>query len=182
MNDERIVDEILRREGWPKYTNRASDRGGPTKGGITLAAWREHMHDATLTEADLQAITEPQACAFYTVRHLQPFAEVNDPTVRELLVDCGVHHGTQTAAIWAQRVAAVPQDGRLGPISLAALNRLPAVAVLCRLVALRIRHFGRIVSQDPQLARAKVAGFNCQAENANGWNARAAEFLERVPM
>nr|WP_222532573.1 glycosyl hydrolase 108 family protein [Azospirillum sp. 412522] len=41
---EAIIDTILRREGWPRYTDRPSDRGGPTKGGITLATltnWRK---------------------------------------------------------------------------------------------------------------------------------------------
>ena len=36
MTTEQVITDILRREGWPKYTNRAADKGGPTKGGITL--------------------------------------------------------------------------------------------------------------------------------------------------
>lgn len=36
---ETIIDNILCREGWPRYAGRSSDRGGPTKGGSTLRRW-----------------------------------------------------------------------------------------------------------------------------------------------
>ena len=59
MTDNEIVDEILRREGWPKYTNLAADRGGPTKGGITLGAWREYSGNRFADAGDVEAIQEP---------------------------------------------------------------------------------------------------------------------------
>ena len=34
------LEKILEREGWPKYTDHPDDRGGPTKGGITLGTLR----------------------------------------------------------------------------------------------------------------------------------------------
>lgn len=180
MTDEQTIDEILRREGWPKYTNLAADRGGPTKGGITLEAWREYTRNPSASAADVEAITEPQAREFYRLRYLLPFAGVKDPTLRELLVDCGVNHGVRHAAKWVQWAAEVKQDGVLGPVSLAAINAAAPLELVCWTLAFRIRLYGRLVSSDPTLARAKAAGFRMQAEFASGWNSRAAEFLEAI--
>ena len=67
---EAIIDTILRREGWPRYTNRPSDRGGPTKGGITLAtlaSWRKRPVTAT----DVAALDEAEVRAIYRARYIE---------------------------------------------------------------------------------------------------------------
>lgn len=176
----KIIDEILRREGWPQYTNLPADRGGPTKGGITLEAWREYSRNPSATADELAAITEDEARAFYLHRHVVAprFAEIADPHLRELVVDAGVHHGPRHAAKWLQWAADVAQDGRIGPITLAAVNAADPLELELWVVAFRVRLFGRLVSQDPELARARRAGFNLQAIFAAGWNNRTAEFLE----
>ena len=51
-----LITEIMKAEGWDKYTNDPADRGGPTKWGITLKAWSEY-HGLDLTAEDIQAIT-----------------------------------------------------------------------------------------------------------------------------
>lgn len=169
MTDDKMIDEILRREGWPKYTNLEADRGGPTKGGITLAAWREYTRNQKASAADVEAITEPQAREFYRLKYLLPFAGIRDPLLRELLVDCGVNHGTRHAAKWVQWSAEVKQDGALGPISLAAINGADPIELVAWTIAFRIRLYGRLVSRD-----------HSQAVFAAGWNNRAAEFLEQL--
>lgn len=179
MTDEGgVISEILRREGWPKYTNLPSDRGGPTKGGITLAAWQEFRPGATL--ADLEALTEAQAREFYRAVHItRPgFDRIVDPPLRELVIDAGVHHHPRHAAKWLQAAAEVKQDGVLGPISLAAINAAAPGELFLWVLAFRLRLYGRLVQRDPQLAKAKATGIRLQAEFAEGWNNRAAEFLE----
>lgn len=94
------------------------------------------------------------------------------------MVDAGVHHGQPQAARWLQMVVGVRQDGVVGPVTLEAVNAEDPVAVFLWIVACRIRRFGRLVSRDPELARARGAGFNLQATFSGGWNNRAAEFLE----
>jgi lysozyme family protein len=100
MTVDQIIDEILRREGWPKYTNRASDRGGPTKGGITLAtlrAWRAAQ--PYVSAADVEALTEAEVRTIYRHRYvIEPgYAAIADAALRGVVVDCAVLYGTDDA-------------------------------------------------------------------------------------
>lgn len=178
--DERMIEEILRREGWPTFTDHPADRGGPTKGGITLEAWREFTGRPDASVEELRNISDAEGRVFYFLRYLQPFSGVSDESLRELLVDCGVNHGVRTAVLWIQQAAKVKRDGRLGPITLAAIKNGTAIELFCATLALRVRLYGRLVSSDPVLAQARAAGFRTQAENAAGWNNRAASFLEQL--
>lgn len=182
MTIESIIDEVLRREGWPKYTNNPADRGGPTKGGITLEAWREYTGNPYVTAEDIRQITEPQARAFYRHRHvIEPgFDRIDDTYLRDLVVDAGVHHGTRRAAKWLQKAAGVRADGFIGDVTLGAVNRSGADRLYLWIVAYRIRLFGRIIGRDSELRRAERAGFDLQARWAGGWNNRAASFIEAM--
>lgn len=179
---DEIITEVLQREGWPEYSNDPSDRGGPTKGGITLASWREYTGNPAARSDQLKLVREGQARAFYQHRYIigPKFDRINAPHLRELVVDAGVHHGTRHAAKWLQRAADVKQDGVIGDISLAAVNAADPRELYLWLIAFRIRLFGRLIGRDPELARARRAGFNLQARWAGGWNNRAADFIEAM--
>lgn len=182
MTTEVIITDVLHKEGWPEFTNHPSDRGGPTKGGITLEAWREYTGNPNATAEDVEAITEPQARGFYRHRHvIQPrFHRIYDHYLRELIVDAGVHHGTRRAAKWLQKAAGVRADGFIGEVTLGAVNRSGADRLYLWIVAYRIRLFGRIIGRDSELRRAERAGFDLQARWAGGWNNRAASFIEAM--
>lgn len=176
---DRILDAILLREGWPKVTNIAADRGGWTKGGITLETYSKWLgRPATVDE--LRNLSEDGARVIY--RHLYvvrpKLDRVLDPALRELLVDCSVNHGPRHAVKWLQAALGVVQDGSIGPVTTTALQRAEASVLYLLVLARRVRLYGRLVSRDPELRRARNAGFNLQAEFAAGWNNRAAEFIE----
>ena len=177
-----IISEILRREGWPKYTNDPADKGKETKGGITLRSWREHIGNPFVTADDLKAINEHQARSFYRTRYIiRPnFDRIEDTHLQELVVDAGVHHGPRHAAKWLQWAADVKQDGKIGNITIAAVNAADPHELYLWMIAFRVRLFGRLIGRDPELARARRAGFNLQARWAGGWNNRAADFLEAL--
>lgn len=182
MTEDEQITEILRREGWDKYTDRPSDRGGPTKWGITLKRWSEYIR-APATPAMIQAITEKQAREFYRTEYIDGpgFGKIKDTMLRELVVDIGVNSGTETAAKWLQACAGVKVDGAIGPISIAAVNSQSPLALFARMSAARVRLYGRLTSNDPELKKVKAAGWNTlQAENTAGWCNRAAEFLEQL--
>lgn len=176
-----LIDGILKREGWPKYTDHPADRGGPTKGGITLrtlTAWRGRP----CTAADVAALTEEEVRAIYRRQYVeQPgFDRITDPALRELVVDAGVLHGQPTAALWLQRAvnaaagrALVAVDGKAGPQTMAAVARLPAAILGLLMVAERVRGTGRIVSDDAR-CRGRTED---QALNAAGWANRTADLL-----
>lgn len=179
MVEHKIIGAILTREGWPKYTNLPADRGGPTKGGITLESLSEYWGRPASIE-ELQALTEEQARDFYRDRYIvEPnFYLIADANLRELTVDAGVHHGTRHAAKWIQWAAEVKQDGKIGEVSLRAINAADPLELFLWLCAYRFRLFGRLVSQDPELKRVRTAGYKLQAQFAGGWSNRVAEFLE----
>lgn len=181
MTEYEIITDVMKREGWDTFTNHPADRGGPTKWGITLASWSAFI-GRPATAADVQAISELRARDYYRVVHvLRPkFDQVNDLHLRELLIDAGVNHGPRHPTKWVQWAAEVEQDGVLGPVSLQAINQAAPLELFLWVLAFRSRLYGRLVSRDPSLKEAKRIGLRLQAEFAEGWNNRAAAFLEEA--
>lgn len=165
---DRIIAHILEVEGWPKYTNAPADRGGPTKGGITLAtlsAWRGRP----CSIADLQNLQQPEAESIYRqVFIVGPrFDRIVDELLRFQVVDCGVHSGPRRAVEWLQFVVEAKVDGVLGPVTLAAVNGADPHRLALRLAAARVRFLARLIERD-----------RTQAKWANGWMSRAMRFVE----
>ncbi|KAA0592937.1 lysozyme family protein [Azospirillum lipoferum] len=182
LTTETIIDTILRREGWPRYTDRSSDRGGPTKGGITLetlTSWRKRP----VIAADVAALDEAEVRAIYRVRYIEEpgFASITDDVLRALVIDSGVNHGTGRASTWLQDavndVAGRPLlkvDGAVGPKTLAAVNGADAAELWRSVFASRMRFYGQIITGDAR----KRGRTEDDALNAAGWLNRLAEFIE----
>ena len=164
---EDIITDVLKAEGWDRYTNRPTDRGGPTKWGITLATFRDHEDDDSITDADIRALTEADARAFYLTRY---FTETGFNQLHALLlplvVDCAVNHGRGRAAKWFQKAVGAKQDGGIGPNTLAAAEAVSPTVIYLNICAYRVRFYGAIVGRD-----------HSQAEYISGWNNRAAKFI-----
>lgn len=166
MTDAQIIDAIEKNEGWPKYSNRADDLGGPTKGGITLATLRAWRNDARLTAADLRQLERPEARAIYQFMFLQPFAAITDPALRHYLIDLGVLRGPRKAAIMLQDVVgARPADGWIGPKTVKAIAPYKR-HVLIMLIGSRFTHIEQRVRENPTQEWAR-----------NGWRNRNGSFL-----
>lgn len=165
---ESIIDGIIHREGG--FVNHPADRGGPTNWGITqakLSEWRRKP----VTVDDVRNLTEGEARQIYRHEYIvgPGFANITDEPLRELVVDCGVNHGTRRASQWLQSVAGVHTDGIVGPKTLHAVNFGNSKLLYRKLLAMRCRFFGRLISND-----------HSQAVFAAGWlNHRVAEFIER---
>jgi len=179
---ESIIDAILRREGWPRYTDRPSDRGGPTKGGITLAtlvAWRRR----SVIAADVAALDEAEVRAIYRSRYIEEpgFAKIADAALRNLVIDSGVNHGVSRASVWLQEAVnelagrpVLKADGKVGPATLAAVNGADAAGLWRSVFAQRMRFYGELVTGDAR----KRGRTEDQALNAAGWLNRLAEQME----
>jgi lysozyme family protein len=176
---EDVITAVMKREGWDTYTNKPADRGGPTKWGITLKAWQEYRGPwSSVTPDDIKEITEPQARDFYEEMYVYgPRFQLLPDKLVELVVDCGINHGTKAAAKWVQRACGALQDGVIGPKTIAAVQAENPLSVYLRICAYRTKLFGRLVSKDPKLAIARQAGHHLQAEFASGWNNRAMHFV-----
>lgn len=170
------LDAILKREGWPEYTNRAADRGGPTKGGITLAtltAWRGRPQ----TIRDLQDLPESEARAIYRSHYLKPWEFINDPALFAVLVDYAVTSGHDDPTKAIQEKLGVKVDGILGPITRAAVMQADPKALRDYVIGYRVRHMVNLALNDPKL-KALIAGRDdLQILNLRGWLNRATAFL-----
>lgn len=131
---------LLAREGGGTFTDRAADKGGPTRWGIdaaTLGAWRKLGRPATA--AEVQALGETEATTIYRQRYfvLPGFDRVADVSARisEELLDTGVNMGPGLPELWLQQVlnacnrqgadwADIAEDGAIGPGTLRSLQAL----------------------------------------------------------
>ncbi len=168
MTLDSIIGDILIREG--DYVDHPADKGGPTRWGVTLdtlSEWRGKPVD----HEDVRMLSQEEAKSIYRDRYIvKPgFAELPDP-LRGLVVDCAVNHGVTRAAQWLQKAAGIAADGIIGPASQSALAVCDTNILYRKVLATRIRFFGRIVTDNPK-----------QAVFAAGWNARAASFVESCP-
>ena len=130
MSVEDLIEELIEREGG--YVNHPADKGGPTRFGITEAVARAHGFAGAMTE-----LPRDEAAAIYRRLYwLRPrFDQVADrfPRVAAELFDTGANMGPGVAATFLQRALTalnrggkdfpdlVP-DGRVGPVTLAALD------------------------------------------------------------
>ncbi len=130
MDVDDLIDELIEREGG--YANHPADRGGPTRFGITEAVARAHGYGGPMGE-----LPRDDAAAIYRRLYwLRPrFDQVAErvPRVATELFDTGANMGPAVAATFLQRALTalnrggkeypdLTPDGRIGPVSLAALD------------------------------------------------------------
>lgn len=168
MTSNEIISGIIKREGG--YVDNAADRGGPTKFGITLKTLKAFRGHA-VTGYEVKALKEEEARAIYHDEYLvkPKLDKINSSRLRAFAVDSAVQHGPGRAVRWLQEIVGAPADGILGPVSLAAINRLDPDTLYRKLVAERCRFYGKIITKDPS-----------QAVFAAGWANRIAEFIEEA--
>ena len=92
------------------------------------------------------------------------FDKINRVSLRVFAIDSAVQHGPTRVIRWLQKIAGVPVDGILGPVSLEAINRARFGCALPEgMLAERCRFYGHIITKDPT-----------QAVFAAGWANRLA--------
>jgi lysozyme family protein len=115
------LDIVLAKEGG--YVDHPADPGGATNLGITfatLSAWRGHP----ITKADVAALTKAEAGEIYRAKYWNPTRCADLPAGLDLAVfDYGVNSGVGRPARALQKILGVPQDGVIGPVTLAAIKQ-----------------------------------------------------------
>lgn len=147
VNPLRLIDRVIGVEGG--FSDHPADRGGPTRWGITEQVARAYGYTG-----DMRQLPRPVAVEIYRKRYwqepgLENLAEVCPDLAAELL-DTGVNMGSSIPGLLLQRALNVLNrgasdypdlavDGRIGPMTIAALRSLLKVrgahaeAVLTRL-------------------------------------------------
>lgn len=170
-----MIRNALMREGG--FVHHPSDRGGPTKYGITLAtleAWRGRKLEA----ADVAAMPSDEAVAIYKSEYLEKpnFDKIAASDLRELVFDTGINHGRSRASRWLQESVnrcepdqRLIVDGVIGQKSLAIINRTSPKRLYVEFLSLRYIGFATFVRDNPEQRVFLV-----------GWINRTNEFLARL--
>lgn len=165
---DHILEEVLKKEGWPTYTEHPQDKGGPTKGGITLRAL-ESWKGKRCTRRELKLFKRENALKLLRQRYVQTHG-INLLVAERIgaqLVDNSVLSGPALAAKDLQAVLGVPTDGIIGKQTWEAYGRLDARVVSNRLAVGRALRLARHVKKHPD-----------QLVFLSGWMVRCLSFIE----
>jgi lysozyme family protein len=168
MTTQEILEGVLGREGWPKFTNIKQDRGGPTKGGITkrtLEQWRGRP----CTIKELQNLKKAEALEILERRYVDSngIRKVKDDLLRAHLTDDAVLSGPVLAVKDLQRALGVKRDGIIGPVTLGKIAGVGERETSRLLAIARTIRLARIVANDPTQLVFLV-----------GWVTRSMEFIK----
>lgn len=168
-----ILEDILVREGWPHYTEPSEeypDRGGPTKGGITLKGLRQWRNAPRTSTKELRKLKKEEAMAMLRRRYVQcnGIENLEASAVFEQVIDNSVLSGPYLSVCDLQKALGVTVDGIIGPQTCGAVEAQHATvgAQLVRARALRIVAF---VQAHPQ-----------QLIFLKGWMRRVLGFLDEA--
>lgn len=116
------------------YSNVATDSGGPTKYGVTHRTLAAHRGVASVTPAQVKAMTLAEAEDVYRKGYwTQSGGDLLPVGLDYAAFDFGVNSGPARAVKVLQRLVGVVEDGNAGPATLAAVEAYPGgVAKLIR--------------------------------------------------
>ena len=124
--------KLLGHEGG--YVNHPNDPGGETNWGITVAVARQSGYTGSMRD-----LTHVQAKAIYRVKYWEAVkADQLPPEARYATFDAAVNSGVGQAVRWLQRAAGVADDGKIGPVTLAAISKLDGQILKSRMLAQRL--------------------------------------------
>ena len=134
MHIDELLDELVEREGG--YVDHPADRGGPTCWGVTEAVARAAGWTGPMRRLPRTLALDVYRRRYWADPGLDRVAE-RAPTLAAELFDTGVNMGPAVAASFLQRTLNalnrgesdwpdVATDGRIGPATLAALDRFLA--------------------------------------------------------
>lgn len=139
---DRALAAVLEFEGG--WSDHPHDPGGATNKGITIATFRRFI-DKAGTKADLKAMTTEQAAVVFRHEYWDKVSASVLPAGVDLAVfDFAVNSGRRRAIEFLQKVVGVEQDGRIGPMTLAAVAAMPPLTIVNKLCEARLLWLGRL--------------------------------------
>lgn len=141
-NYDRCLAEVLAQEGG--YSNDRGDPGGPTNWGITIYDARMYWkHDATAN--DVRHMPLDVAKQIYRSKYWDAMSCDDLPAGVDLAVfDYGVNSGIARSAMVLQRECGVADDGRIGPLTLAAAQKQDPSHLVTQICAERLAFLQRL--------------------------------------
>lgn len=153
------------------YSNNPTDRGGPTRMGITLAIL-DKFTGTKGTASDIKSLTLDKAKQIYEQLFWSPLEcdKIVPQPVAMALFDIGVNAGSTRAVRLLQTALSLPPDGRMGPDTLMKINSSPTNPTLTRFICEIQNYYIDIVVNDP-----------FQIRFLQGWLSRSQRLLSFIP-
>lgn len=180
MNIDQQIDRLIVREGG--YVNRSTDRGGPTKYGITvktLTLWRGHECSA----ADVKSLDEHTAYEiYYSWYYIKPGINHLPVLIQPVMLDMTANHGQKNAikmlqdALICHGFDCGKIDGKIGDMTIAAARKSDAEMGndLLRALVNRRKIFMEAIVRNDETQREYLAGWLNRADSFLPENAGAA--------
>lgn len=146
------------------YVNAKTDKGGPTKYGITHRTLAAYRGKKSVTSAEVRAMSRQEAVEIYRRSYwTQSGGDLLPPGLDYAAFDFGVNSGPAQAVKALQKLLGVRQDGVVGERTVNAAHRFPggAVALIRAYCDERMRYLRTLTS--------KKTGFPV---NGRGWTIR----------
>lgn len=157
-----------------KYTETPGDSGGPTKAGITLKAWQNHVGHP-VTSFDIEMLTDDQIKDFYLVRHWNSLklSQLDSVAVAVCIFDTSVLYGggtatkmAQLAVGWSEAKPALKFDGIMGDKTVACINATREGDFLTAFYGYVLQRIDQVIRINPEDEKFR-----------KGWTSRAGRLL-----
>lgn len=163
MSDfKKALKRVLKHEGG--YVNNPHDKGGETNYGITVGTARQYGYTGSMRTIPMSVVEDIYKAKFWDTLNLDDICKKYGFALAFQLFDAGVNHGLGNAKRLLQRALGVVDDGVIGQITLAELER-QAPLVVDLFNAERIEFY------------TKIASFN---HFGRGWMRRMSDNLRYV--
>lgn len=130
-NFDRSFTALLGNEGG--YTNNPNDPGGETMWGITVATARQNGYDGPMHDMPVDAAKD-----IYRKRYWRPEFDQMPYAVAFQVFDAAVNSGPTEAIKWLQKALGINDDGVIGQVTMAALNKVAPLELVLKLNAERL--------------------------------------------
>lgn len=153
---QRLIDHIKEFEGG--YANNPNDRGGETMKGITWPTYVNLVYRVlgrTSSKSHFLSLTDEEVSKFMHWYFRESGADrFRNQSVAEYFAD--FFWGTGYFAIkLLQRLLNVSDDGKMGPITLAAVNRRNGQSLLADLHTVRLAQYNRLAKDPSQVGHLR---------------------------
>lgn len=135
-NFKEALKHVLVHEGG--YVDHPKDPGGATNKGVTIGTYRRYINKNG-TKQDLRNITDAQIEKVYYKHYWLAVAADKLPSgVDYAVFDFAVNSGPSRAAKFLQKIVGVAQDGKIGPLTVKAVNAGNAKWIIDQLCGKRL--------------------------------------------
>lgn len=136
------------------------DRGGQTYAGISRNNWPQWVGWEYIDRGEIppeQVVRDFYKKEFWDKLRLDGVAKKE---IASSIFNFAVNIGTTSAALLAQKILKVDLDGKIGPITIAALNKFDEELFVVKYALLKINFYKEIVQRSPSQGKFLIGWLN----------------------